>query len=323
MSATAGHVLDRLADGRVHSGQRLADDCGISRAAVAKQVARLRAAGWPIVARRGHGYRLRPSAAPLRREALAAGLAPVADRVTTLDVLEQVDSTSSWLERAGVPDGGRVRICIAEQQTAGRGRRGRRWYAGPGVAATFSLGRCFDRSPSDLLGLSLVVGVALADVLSGEGIPGIRLKWPNDVVVQGAKLAGILVELSGESAGPARAIVGVGLNHDLGESAAAVGQPATDVVRLLDPAPDRSALAGRCMASLVGALDRFERAGFAPLQDAWRQYDALAGQAVRVDTGGRAIDGIAEGIDPSGALVVQTPGGRRRFLSGEVSVRAR
>lgn len=258
----------------------------------------------------------------LDRATLETALARVRGRVWRLELLDEVDSTSSFLADCAVPADGRAALCIAEHQTAGRGRRGRAWHDPAGGAIAFSLARAFAQAPVALAGLGLVAGVAAAETLRAHGVAGVGLKWPNDLQVGGAKLGGVLVELAGDAAGPSRAVVGVGVNHDLGDSAGALDQPATDVVHAALPPPARALLAGALMAALVEALDRFATAGLGPFRARWRALDLLAGRAVRVQLpGGGVLAGTARGIAADGGLVVATEAGERTLHAGEVSVR--
>ncbi len=319
MSRAQEHILERLAQGQDCSGEGLAAECGMSRAAVAKHVRRLREAGWPIQARRGVGYRLAEGLRPLSQGAVEAALTAAAPRVASLEVRTAVDSTNSYLAQQPVPGDGRARLCIAEYQTAGRGRRGRSWNASAGGGITFSLARQFEQPPSGLLGLALVAGVAMADTLAAQGVPDLRLKWPNDLQIGDAKLGGILVELAGEAAGPTRAVVGVGVNYDLADGPMSA-PAAADVRHAAASPPERSALAGALMAGLIEACDDFSRDGLAPFLERWAGRDALAGRSVRVDAPDGAVTGIACGLASDGALRVRTAVGEQRFLSGDVSV---
>lgn len=322
MSDVQDHILQRLATGEPCSGEGLAAECGMSRAAVAKHVRQLRAAGWPIEARRGVGYRLAPGLSPLCREAIERELTPQAARVERLELCGEVDSTNSRAGQWALSEDGRARLCIAEHQSAGRGRRGRSWHARAGGGITFSLARRFEQPPSGLLGLALVAGVASAAALTARGVCGVVLKWPNDIQIGAAKLGGILVELAGESSGPTRAIVGLGINYDLADTSAEAAPNAIDVRRAAAQPPARSVLAGALMAALIDAFDRFEQEGLEPFLARWRESDVLYGRAVRLDAPDGVVTGTADGVDSTGALRLRTADGVRRFLSGDVSVRA-
>ncbi|MFW5969913.1 MAG: HTH domain-containing protein, partial [Halofilum sp. (in: g-proteobacteria)] len=150
MSTGTAPLLARLADGAVHSGQALAAEFGVTRAAIGKRIQRLRAQGWPVEGRPGAGYRLAAGWHPLDRAMIESAPGYAAAGPESLEVLEVVDSTSLYLDRGPVPAPGRTRLCIAEHQQAGRGRRGRVWYSVPGASITFSAVRSFDLSPPEL-----------------------------------------------------------------------------------------------------------------------------------------------------------------------------
>jgi BirA family biotin operon repressor/biotin-[acetyl-CoA-carboxylase] ligase len=179
-------------------------------------------------------------------------------------------------------------------------------------------------SPATLAALSLAAGVAALRALRRLGIDGLSLKWPNDIVRADAKLGGILIDLRGEAAGPAYVVVGIGINVRLPRAArgalAATGVEATDLASL-GAVPARNEMAAVLIAELHQALGEFGARGMAAFADEWQAADALAGRAVRVLHGGQQLDGEARGVDADGALLLDADGGRRRIVSGEVSVR--
>ena len=314
-------VLDALAAGTRVSGSVLAGRLGVSRAAVWKHVQRLRALGLAIEAGAGRGYRL---AAPFERLDAALIRAALADAwlPASVEVHWHLDSTSSELLRRA-PRAGTERIaCLAELQGSGRGRRGRAWHTPLGGGLALSLLQRFDCGMAALAGLSLVAGVAAAEALADCGIGDIGLKWPNDLVANGAKLGGILVELGGDALGPCHAVIGIGLNHRLdAPTRAAIGQPATDLAALANgEPPSRNRVAARVLARLGAALDLFAARGFGAFADAWAARDVLRGQRVCV-LGRDAREGVALGVDARGALRVRLAGGECAVDSGEVSVR--
>lgn len=340
--STAEILFDLLASapaGQTLSGQALALRCGVSRAAIWKQVATLRALGLPIHGRAGSGYRL---GAPIERLDATRIVAAAARPAGAPDVAVRwrCDSTNSELLRGangGLRSGA---ACLAEVQDAGRGRRGRDWYLPLGGGVALSVLWRFDEGMSRLGGLSLVAGVALMRALEEFGIDDCGLKWPNDAVSwvanrsakdlsgRPAKFAGILVELGGDALGPCHAVIGVGINVRLGESAVAPREtassdhPWTDLARLADDAPPgRNALAGRVLARLVEALTAFAERGFEPFRDAFARYDVLAGRNVRVLTAGATRAALALGVDAHGALRLRDGNGEFVVTSGEVSVR--
>ncbi|MDX1610199.1 MAG: biotin--[acetyl-CoA-carboxylase] ligase [Halofilum sp. (in: g-proteobacteria)] len=321
MSEVRRRLLQRLADGGAHPGTAIAAELGVSRAAVAKQVARLRAVGWDI-ASGPRGYRLSSGQVPLDRRVLERGLAGLRGRIASLELLDQVDSTSSHLARLAPVDDGRVQVCIAEDQSAGRGRRGRAWHARPGGSILLSLAATLPLPPPALAGLSIAAGVVCAETLIAAGVEGITLKWPNDLLVGDAKLGGILVEVSGEAAGPGRVILGIGINHDLGGADGEPEWPITDVVRSSTPGGiDRSALAAALIASATRLLEDFRHHGLAPYLSRWHGLDGLVERPVRVEGPLGAVEGTALGVAADGSLRVRTENGERAFHSGDVSVR--
>ncbi|WP_197706829.1 biotin--[acetyl-CoA-carboxylase] ligase [Sterolibacterium denitrificans] len=241
-----------------------------------------------------------------------------------IDVLAECDSSNSRLmarAEAGAPSG---TVIVAERQTAGRGRRGRHWTSAPGDSLTFSL---LWRFPPDtaLDGLSLAVGVALARALEDLGIEGIRLKWPNDVLLHGRKLAGILIELVSPpraAQGPA-AIIGVGLNLRLpADLPADVRAGAAALAEVTPALPDANQLLAALLAALHAQLEPFATAGFAALRGAWQQRHACADLSVCLsDDFNPPRVGICRGVDADGALLLETPDGLQRIVSGEVSLR--
>ena len=253
---------------------------------------------------------------------LESTLGPPAGRFAII-ALDACDSTSSELLRRadqGAPAG---TVVVADRQTAGRGRRGRTWLSAPAASLTFSLLWRFSGPPARLSGLSLAVGVALARGLESLGARGIRLKWPNDVLLAAAggfaKLAGILVELATDRQGTL-AVIGVGLNLQAPRDD--LPQPATGLDQALMPLPDRHRVLAAILRELGLVLEAFAVDGFSGAKMDWQQRHAWQGLAVRlVADDGMALDGICEGVDDDGALLLATTAGVRRILSGDVSLR--
>lgn len=320
--ASTLQLLDVLADGALHSGEALAQRFGISRAALAKRIAPLREWGVEVIAQPGAGYRL---AAPLQRldaGAIRAALAREA-RTTHLAVVTTTDSTNTQLLAADASHD--PQALFAERQTAGRGRRGRAWVSPFGSNLYGSLAWSFAAWPASITTLPLAVAVAVARVIDAAGVPAVGIKWPNDLQVNGRKLAGILIEPRGEAGGACRVVVGVGLNVSMsGAQAGAVTQPWISLAeacaaRGLD-APDRNTLAAALVSELTQALTHFAAHGFAPFAAEWKRRDVLQCQPVRVE-GAATLTGTARGIDADGGLIVETETGREIVHAGDVSVR--
>ena len=258
-----------------------------------------------------------------RVAALAARLGPLASRFA-LRWVDTCESTNSELSAHPPADDGRVHVLIATDQRAGRGRRGRAWQSWAGGSLTFSALWRFPHGAPVPAGLSLVAGLALADALERLGVEGVRLKWPNDVLIDGRKLAGILVELlPGRERTPA-AVVGVGLNLQLPTGVVVPDQPEVADLHgaLGDRLPPPEAILAALLDSLFRLFETYASAGFAALRGAWEQRNAFAGRPVCVSGEGEVISGVCAGVDDDGALLVRVEGGLRRIVSGDVSLRA-
>jgi BirA family biotin operon repressor/biotin-[acetyl-CoA-carboxylase] ligase len=320
-------LFAKLADGQFHSGQALASELAVTRSAIWKAARALRALGATLHAVRNRGYRLAGTAEPLSAERIRVQLSDVARRrVRRLDTAWTVGSTNTILLERAHPQAGASEALLAEYQTAGRGRRGRSWIAPPGGAICLSLSWVFPEVPRDLGALGLVVGVCALRTLTGLGAQGLRLKWPNDLLIEDRKVGGILIELRAESSGPACVVIGIGLNVALGaamlDKIAATGLAATDLATAGLRGPSRNTLAAGLISAFIDGLLEFEQDGLKPFVKGWMEADALRGRAVTVMAPNGPAKGIARGIDLDGALLVETPEGLLRFISGDVSVRA-
>ncbi|MCW8908484.1 MAG: bifunctional biotin--[acetyl-CoA-carboxylase] ligase/biotin operon repressor BirA [Sedimenticola sp.] len=318
-------LLHLLADGQWHSGQEMAGHLGISRAAVWKQLELLKEQlGLEIHAVRGRGYRL---ARPLELLDEAAIRSSMTERgrqlVPAMEIHDTIASTSSHLMSRPVDTLSCGHACLAERQTAGRGRRGRHWVSPFAGSVYLSLYWRYSLSPAELSGVSLAAGLAVVRALEQLGIPGVGLKWPNDVLHEQRKLAGLLLEVSGEQSGPSRVVLGLGLNVSLPASEAhSIDQPWVD----LDSLPggrdvSRNHLVAVLLDNLVAILSDFESGGLVHLVDEWRRHDLYDGQRIRLQMGERKVEGIHRGIDPSGALLLETADGIHAHHGGEVSLR--
>jgi BirA family biotin operon repressor/biotin-[acetyl-CoA-carboxylase] ligase len=315
-------LLGLLADGKRHSGAQLAETLGITRAAVWDRIETLRSEGADIQALPGRGYKLAHPIELLDSQAILTALPDVARAsLRSLVVHERTDSTNQrLLDLAGREDI-HAHVHVAETQTRGRGRHGQVWIAPPGGGVCLSLGWRFAEQPQTFSALSLMAGFSVIEALSGFGASGLALKWPNDVVVDHAKLGGILIEVRSEIGGSTVLVVGVGINVALPEAAAArIDQPCTDLRRLLRGMPSRNALAAALIRALMRDLAIFAADGFAPWLPRWPRVDALYGATVRLDLPNRSIEGVAAGIDEHGALLLRANGRVDRHVSGRVSV---
>ncbi len=323
LSPSTFTVLRRLASGEVLSARAIADAAAVPQHRVRQAIDEALAQGIRIDALRGRGYRLGEPLAFIDPTRVAERLGPFASRVR-VRVLDATGSTNSDLvERADLEsiDG---QALVAELQTAGRGRGGVIWKAALGGSLTFSLGWSFALPVSALSGLPLGVGVAVARALAALGIPGIQLKWPNDIVWKFQKLGGVLVEtLSPSPGGTTTAVIGVGLNVRLPDSVRDdIPQAVTDLGRIGAGYVDRSALLGETLRALVEMLDAFARDGLAAVRADWGRLHAYDRRAVSLrGPGGRSLDGTIVGIDDDGALLLERGGAVERVLAGDMSLR--
>ena len=317
-------LLLRLAAGEV-SGDTLAREAGQTRAAVWKRIDALREAGIGIAASPGRGYRLEQTLDLLDADAIRTSL-PADAQPAALEIAWSLDSTNSELLRRETPEQG-CAVLLAERQTGGRGRRGRSWASPLAAHVYLSLARRFDGGLARLGGLSLVAGIAVCEALHALGYVQVRLKWPNDLVIDDGdglrKLGGLLVEGGGEAAGAARAVIGIGLNVRMPTSFAdAIDQPWTQLSVLSAQAPTRNAVVAVLLSRLLPALAEFDAQGLAPFLPRYAAFDVLAGREIALHEAAGVRDAIALGIAEDGALRVRDgDGGERRVHAGDVSVR--
>ncbi|MGH8658494.1 MAG: biotin--[acetyl-CoA-carboxylase] ligase [Gammaproteobacteria bacterium] len=319
-------ILKVLSDGRFHSGEVLARQLGISRAAIWKQIRKLAAYDLAVYAVNGKGYRLEQPLEWLDGAWIAAELDKnSAARPAQFDVLLETDSTNELLARRCIAQGSIHRhVCLAEFQSAGRGRAGRRWVAPLASGICLSLGWRVCTPVGSIMGLSLAVAVTLARLLKGEfGVQNIGVKWPNDILCGGAKVAGILIEVRGELGGSYHAVIGVGLNvQGSTRLAAHVDQPWTDLRRAALAKHSRNVVAIALISALFHALPEYEAEGFASFRDEWREYDLFRDKAVHLLLpSGDVVMGHARDVDADGALLLSVDGYLQRYHCGEVSLR--
>lgn len=316
-------ILNKLADGVFHSGELLALELGISRAAVWKQVKKLGDMGLVIDSIRGKGYRLQHALDLLNIEQIEAGLPETTKaRVSRMDLFAEVDSTNRYLmEQSGQSNG--AHICLAEAQNNGRGRRGRAWVSPFASNVYMSIRWQYATGPMPLSGLSLALGVAVMRVLSGYTEEGVGLKWPNDIFANGKKLAGILVEFSGDVSGPCQVVVGLGLNVRMpAPSSKEIDQPWIDLYSLIgDKCPERNELVAKLITQMVEVLNQYPDNGFEPYHQEWDKWDVIRGLPVNINFPNHTKEGVVKGVNTDGALVLETVSGLEVLNSGEVSLR--
>lgn len=317
-------LLAILSNGQFHSGQELGVLLGVSRSAIWKQMKELQELGVDVYSIRGRGYRIPGGLDLLCEKQIVTQCTELASsRLTTITLERIVDSTNMMAMREvhqqNVISG---RLYLAEYQTAGRGRRGRAWVSPFAKNLYFSLVWRFTQGAAALEGLSLVVGLALAKALATLGISQVQVKWPNDLLVNSQKLAGILLEMHGDASGECQVVIGVGVNVAMPDQAEGViGQPWTDLQRLSKVSISRNQLMAEVLNHLVPELDRFSQHGFSVFRDEWQQIHAYQHKTVRLMLGSKEVVGECQGVDDRGALIVRHGGVTEHFHAGEISVR--
>lgn len=318
-------LLELLSDGHFYSGNQLGEQLGCSRAVVWKMIQALEKAGVDIFHVRGKGYRLAQAVELLNVERILNAMSEDGRQsLSGLEVLFDVDSTNTYLIERPLRAEENGRACFAEFQHRGRGRRGRHWASPFGGNLYLSLRWRFSRGGAELGGLSLAVGVALLRALHDEGVKGLSLKWPNDILLHGRKLAGVLLEISGETNGPCEVVIGVGLNVRATEFAQeAIDQPWSDLESSLGRRIARNMLAAQILTCLIGVARQYDIDGLDSFRDEWMAADAFSGREVVLQTPSAETLGVVQGVDGNGALILSLKNGaQKHFYSGEISLRA-
>lgn len=317
-------LLNLMSDGRFHSGEALGAALGVSRAAVWKVLSPLESQGFPIQRVRGKGYRIPPGAVLLDEHAIRSFLPEHCADYWSWHVYQQIDSTNAEAQRlmAGQQ---RPLACVSEQQSAGRGRRGRAWVSPYAQNIYLSITEPFNTGAQGLEGLSLVIGIALAETLQSCGYEDVALKWPNDVLLDGRKLAGILIEIAGDLTSDCVVVIGVGINVLMGKEAGeSIDQAWTSLLQSSSRGElNRNRLVAVFAQKVLEAMTLFRAEGFRPFGAAWERHDAWFGQMVDVVSGAHVISGRHIGVNERGALRLETVDGEVLANGGEVSLRKR
>jgi BirA family biotin operon repressor/biotin-[acetyl-CoA-carboxylase] ligase len=320
MSSLTFPILQVLADGRFHSGEDLAQQFKVTRATIWNAIGYAETLGIEVFSVRGRGYKLPQPIEFLDENAVLKAIGEQRAWFK-LEVLNEVTSTNTYLMQSKVA--AHATCVAAHVQTSGKGRRGRTWVSQIGASLTFSLLWRFQCGAAALSGLSLAVGVALMRALTSVGVNHAQLKWPNDVLVDGKKLAGILIELQGDLEGPSAAVIGVGVNLNLPKNVLnSIDQPAIDLASVSATPVDQNMLLGAVLKHMADVLSIFEEHGFIGLRDEWLSYHAYEKKPVRMLLpNGTDVQGVVKGVADDGILLVETALGLQRFSSGEISLR--
>lgn len=309
-------LVSILADGEFHSGEQLGERLGMSRAAINKHIQTLRDWGVDVFTVPGKGYSL-PEPIQLLNEEL------IVTQVQTgkVAVLPVIDSTNQYLlDRIGELRSGDA--CVAEYQQAGRGRRGRKWFSPFGANLYLSMYWRLEQGPAAAIGLSLVIGIIMAEVLQELGAENVRVKWPNDLYLGDRKLAGILVELTGKTGDAAQIVIGAGINLAMRHAESDVINQGWVNLQEAGVVIERNTLAVRLINELRAALQSFEQEGLSPWLSRWKKLDNFIDCPVKLIIGEREIFGISRGIDAQGALLLEQDGVIKPWMGGEISLRS-
>lgn len=328
MTESWGRLLTILANGECHSGEALGVELGVSRAAIWKQIQAMAQVGIHVESVRGAGYCLPGGMSLLSEgEILKAleGMPAGAQGQLQCVVYSQLDSTNERvLQRIRAGESGHGYACLAELQTAGRGRRGRQWQSPYGRNVYLSLGWRFERGVAAMEGLSLAIGVAVCRALDKNFSLKAELKWPNDVLLAGRKLGGILLEVAGDLSGECYVVAGVGLNVSMPSAAAqAIDQPWIDVASCIESEGpiERNQLAAALLFELSCVLSDYEQRGFAAYKNEWKMRCPHIGASVQLSSHSNTLVGEMVGVDDTGALLLLVDGELKPYSGGELSLR--
>ncbi len=321
-------LLNKLQDCEFHSGEDLAKYFELSRSAISNHIRVLSGLGLEIFSVKGRGYKLAQKIELLSHTRIIENLSlhnqrkkdliRIENIVTSTNDLVKIASNEQPLPLSGF-------CCLAEAQTAGRGRRGRTWVSPYGSSLYFSMLWHFASGYQAMAGLSVMVGVVVNRTLQNLGINGCKLKWPNDVFYNHKKLAGILIEVEGQVGSDACAIIGIGINLQLPSNVQGIEQAFTDTASINENKVSRNAFASQLIENLWQALPEFEKTGLSTFLNEWKQADLYINQTINLVAGAKITSGICRGIDPNGAILLELKSATgillKAFHGGEISVR--
>ncbi|GAB7263402.1 bifunctional biotin--[acetyl-CoA-carboxylase] ligase/biotin operon repressor BirA [Dickeya ananatis] len=308
-------LISILSDGAFYSGEYLGELMGMSRAAINKHIQTIREWGLDVYTVTGKGYAFSSPIQLLDADEICSKIPD-----GNIAVLPVIDSTNQYLlDRLDSISSGDA--CIAEYQQAGRGRRGRHWFSPFGSNLYLSLYWRLEQGPAAAVGVSLVIGIVMAEVLHQLGAEGVRVKWPNDLYLNDRKLAGILVELNGRTGDAAHLVIGAGINLRMNSSGSNVINQGWINLQEAGIDIDRNSLAVKLITELRTALAVYEQQGLSPFISRWSSLDNFYNRTVKLIVGNREIVGVDKGIDNLGALLLEQDGEIRSYIGGEISLR--
>lgn len=325
------NLLHLLSDGEFHSGAKLGETLGLTRSAIWKLIQQCPPLNIEVESITGKGYRIPGGLSLLNKEKIQEGIRKLSPQ-PTLELFDSISSTQDYLhdyvsatleKPFNFPNQTPI-CCLAERQTKGRGRRGKEWVSPFARNLYLSLLWHFPRDFSELGGLSLMTALVVLETLHTLGVSDLGIKWPNDILwKEKQKIAGILIDMSGETHHASRAMIGIGLNvctpKILGEI---ITQPWADLFQILNRSVDRNQLTIVLLEKLINHLNSFQTQGFAPFKKGWEQFDLSFGREVTISLHNETITGTGRGINEQGLFQMELSTGKiRSFASGEVSLR--
>lgn len=312
-------LLKMMSDGEYHSGSELGDALGLSRTSIWKSLAQLQQFNIQVETVKGKGYKLSGGLDLLDSGVITSMLTDQCSKKCTVETILSCTSTNDYINAA--PSNyslDKYHACFAEFQLSGRGRRGRAWVSPFAKNVYLSVGLKMDTGVEALNGLSLVVGLSMASALAEMGVPGCKVKWPNDLLVNEQKICGILIELQGEATSGWDIICGIGMNVSMSaEDGKQIDQRWSNLQEYIQLS--RNHIAANMLNSLIESLERFRAEGLSAFTEAWTKYDYLYGKELMISP--TNLQGKGAGIDRNGALLLETKEGLQSINAGEVSVR--
>ncbi len=307
-----------LSDGKFHSGEDIAKQLQLSRTAIWKHISELKNHGIEVYSVKGRGYQIPNGLDLLDHDSVYSLLGACLDKPEQLEVLSSIASTNRYL--LSKPLNEKPMVCLAEYQSAGRGRLGRNWYSPFARNLYLSIKMKLPIGIEALSGLSLAVGCAVAQSCDELGVEKIRLKWPNDLRIEGAKVGGVLVELATQAQQGADVVVGLGVNWDMPDSSV-IDQKWYNLKPLVNDGITRNTAAAKFIEAIINALGQFCEHGFTSFKACWDKYDECKGEIVTLLFPKKRIHGKCLGVDDSGAILLEHEGKVHRFIGGEISLR--
>ncbi|WP_159821660.1 bifunctional biotin--[acetyl-CoA-carboxylase] ligase/biotin operon repressor BirA [Colwellia sp. 20A7] len=315
------HLIKALSGGDFVSGQALGEELNISRAAISKHIKALIEMELDIYSVTGKGYKLSKPLSLLDRSKVIEAI-PQGSVIPEIEVHTLIDSTNSYLLRRLPNQLSHGQVCLAEYQSAGRGRRGREWVSPFGSQIYLSIYWHLEQGLSAAMGLSLVSALAVSDAIYSATRIKVQLKWPNDIYLDGVKLAGILIDLEGQALEPSHSVIGIGINVDIPQQAATrIDQKWTDLQSHSDIKVDRNLLSAHLIYHLLQRLEQYQHEGLSGILDEWHARDFYKDKNVKLITGDRVTRGIYHGVNVQGALLLEVDGKMKTIYGGEVSLR--